>query len=256
MPSVWDPGQYDRFQQERSQPFLDLLALIQPRPDMRVVDLGCGTGKLTRHLHHYLRAASTLGIDSSETMLAESRAFAGEGLRFELGNVADFPAEPAYDLVFSNAALQWVLGHQELFARLTAALIDGGQLAVQMPANYGHPSHVVAQEVAEEEPFRQALSGFVVRPPSLTPEGYATLLHRLGYREQLVRLQVYGHQLTSRDEVVEWVKGTLLTPYQERLSPKLYGRFLDRYRQRVLPALDDTRPYFYTFPRLLLWAQR
>ena len=71
-----------------------------------------------------------------------------------------------------------------------------------------------------------------------------------------MRLQVYGHRLAARDEVVEWVKGTLLTDYQRRLPAELYAHFVARYRERLLPALEDTRPYFFTFKRVLLWAQR
>ena len=54
---VWNPSQYDRFRDERSQPFFDVLGFVRPRPKMRVVDLGCGTGELTRALHHRLEAA-------------------------------------------------------------------------------------------------------------------------------------------------------------------------------------------------------
>src|SRR5207249_7925375 len=132
-----------------------------------------------------------------------------------------------------------------------------GQLAVQMPANFDHPSHVVAAEVAAEAPFREALGGRShEQRPVLPVEEYALLLERLGYAEQQVCLQVYGHRLAARDEVVEWVKGTLLTDYQRRLPAELYARFVARYRERLLPALEDTRPYFFTFKRVLLWAQR
>ena len=75
-------------------------------------------------------------------------------------------------------------------------------------------------------------------------------------REQHVRLQVYAHHLASRDDVVEWVKGTLLTDYERRLSPDAFAQYLRRYRDRLLPRLDDTRPYFYPFKRVLLWARR
>ncbi len=254
---AWDPAQYERFRDERARPFLDLLALVRPRPGMRVVDLGCGTGELSARLHHELAAGETLGIDRSEAMLARARPLAEGGLRFEAGDIAAFAARAAYDLVFSNAALHWVDDHPALFARLTAALRPGGQLAVQMPANFDHPSHVVAAQVAGEEPFRDAL-GAHARPGRavLPPEEYALLLERLGYAEQHVRLQVYGHRLAARDEVVEWVKGTLLTDYQRRLPAELYARFVARYRERLLPALEDTRPYFFTFKRVLLWAQR
>ena len=81
------------------------------------------------------------------------------------------------------------------------------------------------------------------------------VLHRLGYTEQVVRLQVYGHLLGSTDDVVEWVKGTLLTPYRERLDPETYEAYVERYRTRLLEVLGDQRPYFYPFKRILCWAR-
>jgi trans-aconitate 2-methyltransferase len=254
---VWNPDRYDRFRDERRRPFFDLLALVRPRPGMRVVDLGCGSGELTAELHRDVRAADTLGLDSSAAMLAKSDAFAAEGLRFARGDIADFAAGPSYDLVFSNAALQWLPEHDTLFARLTAALAPGGQLAVQMPANYDHPSHTVAAEVATEPSFAAALGGYTHAARAVhPPEEYARILDRLGYAEQHVRLQVYGPHLASREDVVAWTSGTLLTDYERRLSPDDYARFVARYRERLMPRLEDTRPYFFTFKRLLLWGVR
>jgi trans-aconitate 2-methyltransferase len=250
---AWDPAQYERFKDERSRPFFDLLGLVTPVANGRVVDLGCGTGELTRALHHRVGAAETLGVDLSPEMLARSAAFAGEGLRFERGDAATFAATDAYDVVFSNAALHWIPDHPALLRRLTAALRPGGQLAVQVPANHDHLSHWVARAVAEElAPMSDVL------PPSsvLTPEGYATLLDDLGYQDQTVRLEVYGHHLASREEVVEWVCGTTLTPLRARLDDVAWHRFLARYRQALLPQLSDARPFFYTFKRILLWGRR
>lgn len=251
----WDPAQYERFRDERSQPFFDLMALVQPQPSMRAVDLGCGTGELTKLLHNQLRAAETLGLDSSEAMLAKSESFAGDGLRFQLQNISEFESPRYYNLIFSNAALHWLPDHAELIGRLTAALDAGGQLAVQVPANNDHPSHTVAAEVASESPFFEAMNGYRREWPVLKPEQYAALLNRLGYREQHVRLQVYGHTLESRDGVIEWVKGTLLTDYEKRMPADLYGQFLARYRERLLDSLEDTRPYFFPFKRVLFWAR-
>jgi len=256
MTSPWKPDQYNRFRAERMQPLLDLVALVRPRPGMRVVDLGCGTGETTRLVHERLAAGDTLGLDSSETMLAASAAHAMPGLRFARGDIADFDADGAYDLVFSNAALHWLPDHPALFTRLARALAPDGQLAVQMPYNFEHPSHTVAAAIAREAPFATALGGFAVEHPVATPEAYAVLLHRLGFREQHVRLQVYGHILPARDDVIEWVKGTLLTAYERRLSAERFAEFMERYRERLLPALDPARPYFYPFKRLLLWAAR
>jgi trans-aconitate 2-methyltransferase len=251
----WDPDQYARFRDERAQPFHDLMALVEARSGMKVVDLGCGPGELTRILHERLGARETVGLDSSEAMLAKAALHAGSGLRFERRSIEAFDEPAAYDLVFSNAALQWVGEHEALLARLRAALAPGGQLAVQVPANFDHPSHRIAGEVAAEPPFARALGGYRRGRPVLDPEEYAILLHRIGFARQQVRLQVYLHLLESRSSVVEWVKGTLLTDYQSRLSPDLFAEFLARYRECLERELSDERPYPYPFKRILMWAR-
>jgi trans-aconitate 2-methyltransferase len=253
-PSRWDPEQYERFKAERSRPFFDLLALVRARPGMRVVDLGCGTGELTRELHEKLGAKETVGIDSSETMLAKGAGLAKDGLRFERGRIEEWEAAAPVDLVFSNAALQWVDGHPGLFGRFKAALAPGGQLAVQVPANEEHPSHVVIGEVARRSPFREALGGFVRTSSNLPLDDYAALLDRLGFREMNVRMQVYPHRLASREDVIEWVKGTTLTDYAKRMTTEMYAKFLAAYREALFEKLDDTRPFFYGFKRMLIWG--
>jgi trans-aconitate 2-methyltransferase len=125
-----------------------------------------------------------------------------------------------------------------------------------MPMNFDYPSHVVARELEEEEPFTSRLSGPRRIGNMLAPEAYAVLLDDLGYTEQIVRLQVYAHHLDSREHVVEWVKGTLLTDYEARLGADLFPLFLERYRARLLPRLRDTKPFFYPFKRILMWARR
>jgi len=188
-------------------------------------------------------------------MLAESASYAAGGLRFEVGDVATFTAECSYDLVFSNSALHWLPDHPALFTRLTAALAPRGQLAVQMPAMYDHPSHRVAAEVAAEPEFAQALAGYVHREHVLAAGDYDPLLARLGYSRRHARLKIYRHELPAPEDVVEWVKGTLLVPYQERLQPEMYDRFLARYREKLLAQLEDVRPYVYEYRRILLWGR-
>jgi len=247
---MWSPEQYERFKAERHQPFDDLLALVHRRPNMRVVDLGCGTGELTRELHEGLEASETIGIDDSETMLLKAGQFAGEALRFERTDIGAFVADEPFDLVFSNAALHWVPDHESLFARLSGFLTAEGQLAVQMPANDTHPSHRIAAEVAVE-------FGLAARPDHvLCVERYAELLHRLGYARQHVRMQVYGHLLPSAADVVEWVRGALLTHYEALLSPDRFADFVDIYRARLAEVLGNSAPYFYTYKRVLLWGSR
>ena len=126
-----------------------------------------------------------------------------------------------------------------------------------MPANYRHPSHLLAQAVANEPPFIDALYGDVPEDRGrfvLSPELYADLLYELGAKDQVVRMEVYGHELESTGEVVEWVMGTLLTPYRKRLSPELFDAFVERYRERLVEELGEREPYFYGFRRILCWA--
>ena len=252
MPDVWDPAQYERFRRERAQPFYDLLALVEPRPGMRVADLGCGTGDVTLELHRELAARETIGVDNSPAML--EKAPREPGLRFVLGEIEQFAPPEPFDLIFSNAAFHWVPDHPALFTRLRAALAPGGQLAVQMPMNDDHASHQTAFELARTHEFRRLLHGFERRPRLLEPAQYASWLHHLGFARQHVRVQVYGHLLESREQVIEWVRGTLLTDYQKRLAPADWERFLERYRELLLPQLSEEKPFFYTYPRILMWG--
>ncbi len=256
---AWDPGQYHRFQNERSQPFHDLLGLVEARQPRRVVDFGCGSGELTKVLHDTLQAESTLGIDSSAAMLAEAAAYAGDGLSFAEGDIATPAVEGPLDVVFANAALQWVPDHRAVLARWTELLAPGGELAVQVPANVDHASHRVIAELATQAPFVNAGDG--PPPPDavlsvLKPEEYAELLFELGYREQHVRLQVYGHVLDSVDDVVEWTKGTSLTRMKRHFPPEVYEEFVQAYRRELRAELGDHRPYFYAFKRILFHARR
>ena len=256
MTSPWDPGQYHRFRAERAQPFNDLLELCEPAPGGRAIDLGCGTGELTRLMHERMGVAETLGVDSSETMLAEAGVQGGNGLDFKRDDIAGYKDTVGFDLVFSNAALQWVDDHEALVPGIAALVRPGGQIAFQVPANHDHVSHLLAHEIAAEEPFASAMGGYTRVVPVMPPEWYAATLDRLGFAPQRVRLEVYSHHLEGPEGVIEWVKGTLLNDYKGRLPAGLYDAYLARYGERLLARLDEQRPYFYPFKRILVWGRK
>jgi len=256
----WDPEQYERFKAQRAEPFWDLAALVDTsHPARRLADLGCGTGELTVELAARTTAGEVLGIDSSPAMLAEAAARAGDGLRFESGDIARWCVPGAFDLVFANASLQWVPEHDLVLGRWAASLRAGGQLAVQVPANADHASHLVSAEIAHTEPFLSAFDGEPPPDPVAAnvrrPEWYARRLYELGFPEPHVRLQVYGHVMPSTATVVEWVKGTSLTRFFKRLPPELHEPFVDAYRTALLDRLGRHEPYFYPFKRILMWAR-
>jgi trans-aconitate 2-methyltransferase len=256
----WNPQQYDRFVAERSQPPRDLLAMVEPVPGGRAVDLGCGTGAYTVELHEHAEAATTLGLDTSAAMLTEAEGRATDGVTFLRADLRTAPDHGPFDVAYSSAVLHWVPDHDTVVRDLTGALNPGGQLAVTMPANFDHPSHTVAAEVLRRTEFAEAGGAKLVTGPGHhvnPPEHYAELLHRLGYEQQHVRLQVYGHTLESTAQVVEWTSGTLLTPVRSALAndPDRYERFVDQYRERLLAVLGEREPYFYPFKRILFWGR-
>jgi trans-aconitate 2-methyltransferase len=253
----WRPAQYDRFKDERARPFRDLLALVTARPAMTVVDLGYGTAELTRDAHRRLAARRTVGVDRSAAMLEKGGALAEPGLELVHGDLAEFARDSRerFDLVLSNAALHWVPDHPRLFADLVRMLEPGGQLAIQLPVNHEQPPHLAAAAVAAEEPFVSALGGARERRPILPLEDYASLLHGLGLGSPGVRVELYTHLLADRAAVVEWVKGSTLTWYEERLPAALFPGFVERYRARLYAELPDVKPFVFTFRRLFLWGR-
>lgn len=253
----WSPQQYDKFKQQRSQPFYDLINLLQPVKDARVVDLGCGTGELTEELHRFLNAAHTRGIDNSEAMLAKAKAFESTTLYFEKGDIETWRDDRGVDVVFSNAAFQWCSNHRELFKRVTESLGPEGQLAVQMPMNQDYPTHVLASQMIEEPKWSGRVKGARdSQNAMLRVDEYASLLFKLGYKEQKVFLRVYDHILENREGVIEWVKGTLLTSFKGVLGEQDYKEFEQEYRERLFKILPDEKPFFYPFKRILMWGKR
>jgi trans-aconitate 2-methyltransferase len=250
---AWDPAQYNRFAEERAQPFWDLLDLVRPSKPGSVVDLGCGDGRLTAELHRHVKAGETVGVDSSPSMLTVAAQHAGHGLSFREGDLDTWCEPDRYDLVFANASLQWSADHPDLLERLTRSLRPGGQLAIQVPANADQIPHLLAGEVASElmdDPPPDPVAVNV-----LLPEQYAVLLDQLGYAEQQVRLQVYPHHLASTEQIVEWVKGTTLSRFKEPLGAERWNELVALYQSRLIDTIGDQRPVFFPFKRILAWAR-
>lgn len=255
MPDMrWNPSQYTKFAGPRLQPGLDLIARLPELEPRTIVDLGCGSGELTAALaSRYLKATVT-GVDSSEEMLERASARFPE-LRWVSGDLTTWKAHAPFDIVFSNAALQWVDGHEALFPRLLEAVAPGGVLAIQMPRNFSAPSHRRMRELAAEPPWRGRIA--LREEPVGTPERYYELL-----APRVASLEIweteYLHVLEGEDPVLEWVKGTALLPVYAALAGEERERFLDAYRLRLREAYPrrlDGKTLF-PFRRIFLLARR
>jgi trans-aconitate 2-methyltransferase len=255
---MWDVSQYSRFQSERTRPFFDLVGQVRAESPARVVDLGCGTGELTRTLADRWPRAIVLGIDSSPQMLAESAKFKQQDrVEFLQQDIADWsPAEPV-DVIISNAALQWLPRHDELVTRLASFLTPGGVLAVQMPNRFRTASQRAIEDAMNDPRWRERMAGVGLHQESVQPlEEYTRLLMRLGCSVNAWET-TYMHILPGKDGVLEWLEGTGLRPLLATLDP------LDKeaFRTEVGARLRRAYPSFngatlFPMPRLFFVATR
>jgi trans-aconitate 2-methyltransferase len=231
--AAWDPAQYLRFSDQRLRPALDLLAQVPLPAPTRVVDLGCGAGNVSAILKQRFPAAEVTGVDSSASMLEKARA-AAPTCRFEQGDFATWRPANAPDLIYSNAALQWVGGHAELFPHLMSLLAPAGVLAVQMPAMHDAPLRRLQYEVAAHGPWAGRLAGHASSPPILEPTDYWDLLRPLAAQLDIWET-IYLHPLTGEDAVVEWAAGSSLRPFLEPLEPDQQTAFRQAYAEALRP---------------------
>lgn len=250
----WDPQQYLRFTGQRLRPALDLIARIPIEQPNTVIDLGCGTGNVTRVLRGRWPHAGIIGVDGSPQMLSEAKQTAGD-IGWQLADVAAWNPTEKFDLVFSNAALHWLDDHPALFARLSGKIEAGGVLAVQMPRNFAAPSHQLMHELASAPPWRDTLAGLLRPQPVLSPETYHGLLAPHARVLDIWETE-YLQVLEGENPVAEWTKGTWLAPLLNALAPEARAAFESEYRLRVArayPPQPDGKTLF-PFRRLFIVA--
>ena len=250
----WDPQQYLRFAGQRLRPALDLLARIPLERPLTVVDLGCGTGNVTRLLRERWPDARITGVDASAQMLAEARKQEAE-ISWEQSDLGAWKPPESFDLVYSNAALHWLDDHPALFARVGRNVAPGGALAVQMPHNFGAPSHALIHELASTAPWCDVLRPLLRPQPVLTPEAYYAILAPLTRSLDIWETE-YLQVLDGENPVAEWTKGTWLAPLLDALAVAARSEFEAEYRRRVArayPRQADGRT-LYPFRRLFIVA--
>src|SRR6185437_14591653 len=249
----WDPQLYRRFEGERTRPARELLARVDLASPGLVFDLGCGPGNSTELLVERWPGARVRGVDNSEAMLAAARQRL-PAVEFELSDIGGWRPERAPDLIYANAALQWVGEHRSLLPRLLAALAPGGSLAVQMPDNLDMPSHRAMREVAALPEFAAAIGdAAAVRSRILPAETYYDLVSNDAAAVDVWRTTYY-HPMPSPRAIVDWLRGTGLRPFLQRLDDAASDTFLREYEARVDAAfperVDGLR--LLPFPRLFI----
>ena len=253
----WDAALYRQYEDERTQPARDLLARVKLDAPSSVVDLGCGPGNSTELLVARYPTAGVLGIDTSEDMLDSARTRL-PNCRFEKADIATWRPEKRPDLIYANAALQWVAGHAELVPRLFSDLAPGGVLAFQMPDNRDEPAHRLMRETAAAGPWSGIIgNAAATRVQVLRLTTYYDMLAKDAAEIEVWRT-VYYHPMNSAAAIVNWVRGTGLKPFLEPLANDQQTAFLEDYTSRINDAYpphpDNLR--LLAFPRVFMVARQ
>jgi trans-aconitate 2-methyltransferase len=162
MSVIWNPSKYlaGAFGNSRIRAATDLLVRTSEvatasRLDVRrVLDLGCGPGNMTGHLKNAFPQAQIHGVDSSSSMIDTARkTHAGSpGISFDIGGIEDVSLDISgcrFDVIYSNAALHWVLDHPRVLPQIMRnRLTRNGVFAFQMPDTRVQPSHLLMEEAA------------------------------------------------------------------------------------------------------------
>lgn len=251
---AWNPNTYNKFKLERFLPFFDLAALIEIMPGLEVIDLGCGTGELTRKLADMLPDSKVMGVDSSKEMLDDAREFENEHVRFEERSIEEqLQSGMQWDLVFSNAAIQWVEDHKSLFPEIISSIKSGGQLVIQLPAQNHNLTNQMLSELASDPLFKSHFNNWDRADTVLNIDDYAELLFENGGTNITVFEKIYPLVLNDSDALFDWVSGTALIPYLEKLDDQNKQNFINEYKARLKSRFPKS-PVFFPFKRILMKA--
>lgn len=253
----WNSAQYLRFKLQRTQPAIDLAAKISAENPLEIIDIGCGPGNSTRVLKNRFPNANVTGADSSENMLEAARR-ENPDCKFIFLDASGDLSELAgkFDVVFSNACIQWVPDHEKLLPSLFSLLKKGGTLAVQIPVNFDEPIHKIIGEITSSEKWRAHFPNPRIFY-TLTEGEYFDIISRLTDDFEMWKT-IYCHRMAGVESIIEWYKSTGLKPYLDALSEADTDEFINDVKARVEKAypIRENGEIIFNFPRFFFTAKR
>ena len=226
----WDAKDYHKSSSEQKKWGLELLDKIALSGSERVLDIGCGDGKLTAEIARRVPHGSVLGIDKSEDMIR----FAGElyhpkvfpNLRFIRLDACNLNFNQEFNVVFSNAALHWVSDQPPVLAGITKSIVQGGKLIAQMGGK-GNASDIlrILDTLIHEEKWAGFFKGFSVPYTFYDDREYMTQLKSAGLKVKRVELIPKRMVHDGREGLAAWIRTTWL-PYIRRVPENLKTDFI------------------------------
>jgi trans-aconitate 2-methyltransferase len=240
MTRQWDAATYDRVSAPQVEWAERVLERLPLRGDETVLDAGCGSGRVTKMLLERLPRGRVVAVDSALSMVEHAREALGpERATVFQADLTELVLDAPVDAAFSNAVFHWVPDHDELFARLHAALRPGGLLVAQCGGK-GNVArfHAAATEVADREPYAEHLAGWKGPWHFAGAEETAERLERAGFTDVAAWLEPYP---VSPPDPTGFLRAVCLGPHLERLPEELRGGFVDAVRERCGGELDYVR---------------
>ena len=254
--AAWDPKTYLTFESERTRPAAELLARVPVDHPHRVIDLGCGPGNSTALLAARWPNALLEGLDNSAEMLEQAKTSGVRATWIHSDIASWLPTQPR-DVVYANAAFQWVGHHATLLPKLMSHVAPGGALAFQVPRNFDEPSHTILRALADEPRWREQLKSarewYSVHAPA---EYYAMLEPHAAHID--VWETEYLQVLDGEDAVYRWTSGTGARPFINALSGNDRENFITEYKRRLNEAypMRKTGRTLFPFQRLFCVATK
>ena len=249
MGAEWDAATYQRVSEPQLAWGREVVGRIALRGDERILDAGCGTGRVTRLLAERVPRGHVTGVDASEAMIEEARrqlADLGDRVVLRRSDLLELEVDEPVDLIVSTATFHWIFDHERLFARLRAALRPGGRLVAQCGgAGNVAGALLVANAVAGETPFAEHLAGM---PPRWTfPDPAATIarLEGAGFEGARAWLEEAPATLPDVETASEFLATVVLRCHLELLPDDLRDGFVrevaTRLGARGHPTIDYVR---------------
>jgi len=253
----WNPELYLKFDKERIQPSIDLVARIDFLKPQRIIDIGCGPGNSTQILYKKWSDSEIIGADNSPAMISKAKEDYPnqKWILFDAGNET---INNTFDIIFSNSTIQWIPNHDLLIEKFARLLNESGILAIQLPLFFDMAIAKSISEIAEQEKWSVATKGV---------EGLFTINNARYYYNQLIKYfseidiwtTGYYHVLQSHESILEMIRSTGLKPYLERIVDENEKRefaslVLEKIKQDYIPQNDGK--VLFPFKRLFFVAKK
>jgi trans-aconitate 2-methyltransferase len=257
MSKDWNPELYLKFDKERTQPSVDLVSRIEYDKPNKIIDIGCGPGNSTQVLVVRWPDAQIIGIDNSAAMIEKAKKDY-PNQEWQVIDAGTDTIEGKYDIVFSNATIQWIPNHKELLKKFYNLLTNNGVLAVQVPLFWDMPIGKKLIEIVKNGRWnsiaKEVVEMFTIHNASFYYDSLCENYHSID-----IWVSDYFHILNSQFSILEMIRSTALRPILEKLKndsdKKEFEEMVLKEIAKDYPLQKDGKVLF-PFKRLFFMARK